>query len=92
MIQTRHLDEVAAATADGAQEVEQDVEEDLHHLCLKENHVINMEVDTGSAVSCISRITYKNKFRHLKLEYSDHVLNFYNGVKIKHVGVIKPIF
>ena len=52
-------------------------EEDFHHLCLNdyravslpisiENNTINMEVDTGTAVSCINSDTYNSLFRHLK--------------------------
>ncbi|KAJ0171735.1 hypothetical protein K1T71_012498 [Dendrolimus kikuchii] len=49
-----------------------------------------MEVDTGTAVSCISTEIYERYFRNNPLEKNKIILNFYDGSKIKPVGVIRP--
>lgn len=78
-----------------------EVEEDLHQLCLNgykpvrlsvliDGIEISMEVDTGSLVSCISRVTYDRYFRNRVLQRSDLVFKFYNGDRIQPLGVIKP--
>lgn len=59
-------------------------------LCI-ENTVLNMEVDTGTAISCISKITYEMYFTHLPLEDDDTILKFYDGSKLKPLGIIRPI-
>ncbi|XP_045453748.1 uncharacterized protein LOC123663051 [Melitaea cinxia] len=67
MIQTRHLGEVAAPTApevaavmaDGAQEVEQDVEEDFHYLCLKNYRAVKLLISIENLVINM----YKKKSR-----------------------------
>lgn len=76
-------------------------EEDFHHLCLNDygavsvpitidNHVIHMEIDTGTAVSCINSETYRRYLSHCPLETSELSLRFYDGSKVKPLGVIKP--
>lgn len=91
--------EAEAADPAGDEEV---WEEDFHHLCLNDyqavslpikidDHIIRMEVDTGTAVSCISSETYEQYFKHNKIGNSQIVLNFYDGSKIKPLGIIKPI-
>lgn len=78
-----------------------DVEEDLHQLCLNSYKPVSltlvvdgihlkMEVDTGSAVSCISKDTYERCFSARPIESFDLSLKFYDGSKIKPLGVIKP--
>lgn len=78
-----------------------DVEEDMYHLCLNgyrpvslslclDNKVINMEVDTGSAVSCISKGTYDKYFCHRPIEPFGLILKCYDGSRIKPLGVIRP--
>lgn len=78
-----------------------DVEEDMYHLCLNgyrpvsislsvDNKVISMEVDTGSAVSCISKDTYIKYFAHRPIEPFDLTLKFYDGSKVRPLGVIRP--
>ncbi|KAL4703449.1 hypothetical protein ACJJTC_010769 [Scirpophaga incertulas] len=49
---------------------------------LVENRELLMEVDTGSALSCISEKSSKNLFAHLPLESCSVTLRFYDGSKI----------
>lgn len=55
-----------------------------------DNRTIQMEVDTGTAVSCISKATYCKYFSDHRIESSEIMLNFYDGSKIKPLGIIKP--
>lgn len=75
--------------------------EELHQLCLNgytpvslsllvDDTYINMEIDTGSAVSCISKKTYNRYFSNRLIEPFNLVLKFYDGSNIKPVGVIRP--
>lgn len=93
--------EEAEAPEDDGNTTASDVEEDLYHLCLNgykpvsislcvDNKVIPMEVDTGSAVSCISRNTYNKYFKHREIEPFDLVLKFYDGSRVRPLGVIRP--
>ncbi|XP_045537579.1 uncharacterized protein K02A2.6-like [Papilio machaon] len=87
----------------GAEDLgEESLEENFHHLCLNDYRpvslpvvvdavTINMEVDTGSAVSCISADTYNLYFKHHRIQSSALILNFYDGSKIKPLGLIKPM-
>lgn len=79
----------------------EDQEEDFHQLCLNnyravslpvkiDSRTIQMEVDTGTAVSCISKDTYYKYFSYQSIEQSEVTLNFYDGSKIKPLGIIKP--
>lgn len=76
-------------------------QEDFHHLNLNdysavsvpvsiEGIVIQMEVDTGSAVSCVNEKTYNQNFRHLTLDTTNLNLKFYDGSSLVPLGVIKP--
>lgn len=78
-----------------------DIEEELHHLCLNDykpvsvsieidNRIISMEIDTGTAISCISKCMYDQYFNYLPIEKHNTIFKFYNGTKIKPVGIIKP--
>ncbi|XP_013136418.1 PREDICTED: uncharacterized protein K02A2.6-like, partial [Papilio polytes] len=78
------------------------LEENFHHLCLNDYRpvslpvvvdavTINMEIDTGSAVSCISADTYNKYFKHHRIQDSALILKFYDGSKIKPLGLIKPM-
>ena len=80
---------------------ETEIEEDFQHLCLNDyravsvpvtidSKLINMEVDTGTAISCISKNTYQRFFLHLQMSKSNLMLNFYDGSKISPIGLIKP--
>ncbi|XP_063371511.1 uncharacterized protein K02A2.6-like [Cydia amplana] len=51
---------------------------------------LNMEIDTGSAISCISLECYKKLFTHCKIQRSHLVLNYYTDIKVKPVGKIIP--
>lgn len=52
--------------------------------------VVNMEIDTGTAISCISRDVYDTYFSHLPIEKDNTILKFYDGTKIKPLGIIRP--
>ncbi|RVE46453.1 hypothetical protein evm_008920 [Chilo suppressalis] len=76
-------------------------EEELHQLSLNgykpvslpvfiDNFKLLMEVDTGSAVSCINKLTYDKYFSHRPMENPSLSLKLYDGTKIRPVGVIKP--
>lgn len=78
-----------------------ELEEELHQLCLNEynpvslsllvdDNVIKMEIDTGSAVSCISKKTYDKYFSTRPIEPFNLLLKFYDGSNIKPLGVIRP--
>ncbi|XP_061705624.1 uncharacterized protein K02A2.6-like [Cydia pomonella] len=80
---------------------EDEFEERLNHLgldkyppvCLPisiDNKIIKMEIDTGTAIACVSRATYNKKFSHLPIERDSTVLRFYNGSKVKPMGIVRP--
>ncbi|CAK1598289.1 unnamed protein product [Parnassius mnemosyne] len=82
-------------------ESQTELQEDLHHLCLNsykpvsltlllDGFKLNMEIDTGSAVSCISKATYNKYFYTRPMDKFDLVLKFYDGSRIKPLGIIKP--
>lgn len=50
--------------------------------------VLSMEIDTGSAISCISYDCYKKKFLQCELLKTDLSLRYYTGEIIKPVGKI----
>lgn len=52
---------------------------------------IVMEVDTGSAITCISEKLYTNMFNKLPIKNTDLVLRYYTGETIKPIGFITPI-
>lgn len=55
-----------------------------------ESKNIVMEIDTGSAISCISYDFYKSKFYGLPLLRTNVVLSFYSGARIAPLGKIVP--
>jgi len=50
---------------------------------------VKMELDTGSAVTIISKEDYEEKFNTLKLQATDMRLRTYTGEKIKPLGVLR---
>ncbi|KAL4720160.1 hypothetical protein ACJJTC_011787 [Scirpophaga incertulas] len=79
-----------------------ELEEELHQLSLNsykpvslqilvDDAWIQMEVDTGSAVSCISKKTYEKFFKSRSIESNTVIFKFYNGSCVKPLGVIKPL-
>ncbi|XP_063830254.1 uncharacterized protein K02A2.6-like [Ostrinia nubilalis] len=90
-----------SAGEDAADERLTQAEEELFQLNLNgykpvslslliDGHNIVMEVDTGSAISCISEITYHKYFKINPIEPCKTILKFYDGSKIKPLGTIKP--
>lgn len=92
--------------ASGAQEdtlsEDSEREENVHQLCLNsyrpvsitvmvDDVPVKMEVDTGAAVSCVSKLTYLKYFKHNPIEKTDVVFRFYDGTKMRPVGTIKPM-
>lgn len=80
---------------------EEEIGENLFQLCLNDYKPVSllvsvdgisipMEVDTGSLVSCISKKMYDQCFSTRRLDTSNLVFKFYNGVKIRPLGVITP--
>jgi hypothetical protein len=89
-----------------------EVEEDLYCISLNVNQIFNpfivkvniddtvleMEINSGAAISCISRETYYNQFssyplsqNYTKLKsYTGHALEYIN-IKICYKGMLKPI-
>lgn len=56
---------------------------------LVENRPLVMEIDTGSAISCISRKMYDDTFSRIPLVSSNLVLSFYDGSKVQAAGYIE---
>lgn len=57
---------------------------------LVHNKYLNMEIDTGSALSCISARTYQNNYSELPLHPCQLLkLKFYNGSIIQPLGYIR---
>lgn len=54
-----------------------------------ESCLLNMEIDTGSAISCISYDCYRNLFVHCKLKPSNLGLRYYTGETVTPVGMIE---
>lgn len=54
-----------------------------------EGQILMMEIDTGSALSCISKQTYEMYIGTLPLEQCRLSLRFYDGSKIKPLGYVK---
>ncbi|KAG6438833.1 hypothetical protein O3G_MSEX000260 [Manduca sexta] len=88
--------------SDRSSEEVEDASMDLHHLNLRDykavsypisldGEVINMEIDTGTAISCISKNTYDEHFRHRPIRPYNLCLKFIDGSKIQPLGVIKPL-
>lgn len=96
------LDQAAPPRDEEAEDSLSELEEDLHQLSLNGYRPVSitvsvgnvdllMEVDTGSAVSCISKVTYDQYFSAYEIEELELVLKSYDGTKIKPLGIIKPI-
>lgn len=65
--------------------------EELSHICLKPNvegQILEMELDTGAAVSLISRDLYNERLAHKPLGTTDVILKTYTGEAVSPVGVI----
>ena len=61
------------------------------HMCVKpkiEGKIIEMELDTGAAVSLISKELYDMQFCHLPLRHTNVILKTYTGEMISPEGVI----
>ncbi|XP_063370633.1 uncharacterized protein K02A2.6-like [Cydia amplana] len=52
---------------------------------------LDMECDTGSAISCVSKKVYEQLFSQLVLYSSNVRLRYYTGELVKPVGVVKPL-
>lgn len=53
-----------------------------------ENEIINFEIDTGTAVTAISKDMWKEKFYKVKINKTTQILNDYVGKKIIPLGII----
>lgn len=56
-----------------------------------EGYNITMEIDTGSALSCVNKETYDLNFSHLPIKQSQITLSFYDGSIIKPLGYIEVL-
>ncbi len=66
--------------------------EELSHICLRpkvEGKILEMELDTGAAVSLISRELYNAQLAHKPLCTTDVILKTYTGEVVSPVGVVK---
>lgn len=66
--------------------------EELSHICLKpkvEEEILEMELDTGAAVSLISRELYNARLAHKPLCTTDVILKTYTGEVVSPLGVIE---
>ncbi|XP_063534911.1 uncharacterized protein K02A2.6-like [Cydia strobilella] len=52
---------------------------------------LDMECDTGSAISCVSKKVYEQLFSQLILYSSNVRLRYFTGELVKPVGVVKPL-
>ncbi|KAG7310777.1 hypothetical protein JYU34_003593 [Plutella xylostella] len=98
---THHLrDEDPAAAEDRAQDGEQEDDEPVYQMSLRNyqpvslnilvnNVVLKMEIDTGSALSCISKQTYEACFPSVPLRECVLSLTFYDGSKIRPLGYLE---
>lgn len=59
-------------------------------VCI-ENKVITMEIDTGSAISCISLSCYQKYFSNCTLQDSNLILRYYTGETVKPIGKFTPL-
>lgn len=53
-----------------------------------QNIALNMEIDTGSALSCINEITYRKYFSQLKVNPCQLKLKFYDGSETQPLGYL----
>lgn len=63
--------------------------EELSHICLKPKVILEMELDTGAAVSLISRELYNARLAHKPLCTTDVILKTYTGELVSPLGVIE---
>lgn len=56
-----------------------------------ENRLLAMEVDTGSALSCIGRNVYDELFNNLQLNSCNLTLKFYDGSTVQPLGYIQVV-
>ncbi len=66
--------------------------EEFSHICLRpkvEGKILEMELDTGAAVSLISRELYNAQLAHKPLCTTDVILKTYTGEVVSPVGVIE---
>lgn len=91
---------ISEGTSEG--DAEQEVEEPMFQMSLSDYRPVSvvllvngkklkMEVDTGTATSCISQSTYLKMFSDLPLKSCDLCFKFYDGSKVKPLGVIQPL-
>lgn len=59
-------------------------------ICINDREII-MEIDTGTAISCISEATYLKHFTENQIIPNDLCIKFYDGSKIRPLGIIKPM-
>lgn len=60
-------------------------------VCIKlmvENNVLAMEIDTGTALSCVSKSVYNQLFNHLEIRSCQLELKFYDGSTVRPLGYI----
>lgn len=50
-----------------------------------------MEIDTGTAISWVSKNMYEKHLSHLCIEKDTTVLKFYDGSTIKPLGIVRPL-
>ncbi|XP_061724502.1 uncharacterized protein K02A2.6-like [Cydia pomonella] len=55
-----------------------------------DNIMLDMEIDTGSPISCISKENYYKYFRHRPIRPFNLSFTFIDGSKFKPLGVIRP--
>lgn len=79
---------------------EEGVIEDLNFMVLNnykvvslfifiDNILIVMEIDIGIVILCINKNVYDLYFDYLFIKNDNIILKFYNGLKIKFLGIIK---
>lgn len=56
---------------------------------LVDRQMLLMEIDTGSALSCINKQVYDSYFSHLALKPCNLTLSFYDGTKTKPQGYLE---
>ena len=56
---------------------------------LVDNVLLEMELDTGAAITIISEVKYKEHFSETKLRESSTLLKTYSGERLKVVGEIE---
>lgn len=91
-----HMDAKEMSNSDGSTDSELTVymmaqNGNLSHMCVKpkiEGKIMEVELDTGAAVSLISKKLYDMQFSHLPLRHTNVILKTYTGEMISPEGVI----